>query len=71
MPIGWDELERLSGADQWTVRNVRERLVVGNAPWADYEARRQGLGAAIKRLASTPASEIAVGEIDPSHAALE
>jgi bifunctional non-homologous end joining protein LigD len=36
VPVGWDELDRLTGGDMWTVATVAERLTVGNGPWKDY-----------------------------------
>jgi len=54
VPLAWDELGALSGADHWTVRNIAPRLAVGNAPWAAYAAARQGLAAAMKKMAFDP-----------------
>jgi bifunctional non-homologous end joining protein LigD len=50
VPIGWDELDGLSGGDQWSVKTVHERLDQGNAPWQDYDASRAPLAAAMKTL---------------------
>jgi bifunctional non-homologous end joining protein LigD len=36
------------------VRNIAERLAVGNQPWTGMEKSRKGLGAAMKRLGYTP-----------------
>ncbi|AKM32862.1 hypothetical protein AB870_14550 [Pandoraea faecigallinarum] len=37
MPVHWDELSALPGADAWTVRNAVERLeALKQDPWADY-----------------------------------
>jgi len=35
---------------RWTVKNIHERLDVANLPWKDYEASRQGLAVAMKKL---------------------
>jgi Predicted eukaryotic-type DNA primase len=48
--VRWDELEGLKGGDHWAVRSVHTRLDTGNSPWADYEASRAGLAAAMKAL---------------------
>jgi bifunctional non-homologous end joining protein LigD len=57
VPIAWDELDALSGAAHWTVRNVASRIAVGNTPWAAYRGARQGLAAAMKALGFDPKSE--------------
>ncbi len=36
VPVAWDELAGLTGAAQWTVGNIGERLRVGNGVWASY-----------------------------------
>ncbi|MBC7435729.1 MAG: DNA ligase D, partial [Bdellovibrionales bacterium] len=53
VPLGWDELADLSNSARWTVKNIHERLGVANLPWRDYEANRQGLGAAMKTMGFT------------------
>lgn len=50
VPVRWEELAKLKSAAQWTVGTVHARLDQGNAPWADYEASRASLGAAMKKL---------------------
>ncbi|MBU2287331.1 MAG: non-homologous end-joining DNA ligase, partial [Gammaproteobacteria bacterium] len=50
VPLGWDELPELKSGSQWTVRNIDERLDVGNRPWADMERKRAALGPAMKKL---------------------
>jgi bifunctional non-homologous end joining protein LigD len=50
VPVRWDELAGLKGGAHWTVATVHQRLDQGNAPWADYEASRTGLAAAMKKL---------------------
>lgn len=54
VPVAWDELDALSGAAHWTVRNIARRLVLGNRPWDAYGASRQGLSRAMKTLGFTP-----------------
>lgn len=54
VPVAWDELDALSGAAHWTIRNVASRLAVGNAPWSAYAATRHGLAAAMKKLGFDP-----------------
>lgn len=48
VPLAWDELERVKHGDQWNVRNIHERLDVGDAPWDDYAP--QPLAQALKTL---------------------
>jgi bifunctional non-homologous end joining protein LigD len=43
MPIGWNELAGLSGADAYTVANVPERLASGVDPWKEFRKIRQTL----------------------------
>lgn len=50
VPVRWDELGGLKGGAHWTVGTVHARLDQGNAPWADYEASRAPLAAAMKKL---------------------
>lgn len=50
VPLGWDELAGLASSTRWTVKNIHERLDVANLPWKDYEASRQGLAVAMKKL---------------------
>jgi bifunctional non-homologous end joining protein LigD len=50
VPVRWEELDGLKSGDHWTVGTVHTRLDAGNAPWADYEAGRTGLAAAMKAL---------------------
>jgi bifunctional non-homologous end joining protein LigD len=52
VPLEWDELAELDALPAWTVANHADRLAVGNAPWKNYERSRQGLKAAIRRLAA-------------------
>ena len=50
VPVRWEELGRLKSGAHWTVGTVHTRLGEGNSPWADYEASRTGLSAAMKAL---------------------
>ena len=50
VPVAWDELDRLNGAGQWTVRTIAPRLSVGSAAWVGYRATRQDLTTAIRTL---------------------
>ena len=50
VPVAWDELAGLTGAAQWTVRNIGERLRVGNGLWEEYAGAAQALTAATKPL---------------------
>ncbi len=43
VPIEWRELTALRSADQWTIRNVHERLDVGNTPWSGYAKAAKSL----------------------------
>ena len=55
VPLAWDELPDLRSASQWTVRNIAERLAVGNGPWDGMDKRRKALGPAMKKLGYVPA----------------
>jgi bifunctional non-homologous end joining protein LigD len=55
VPLAWDELPDLRSASQWTVRNIAERLAVGNRPWDGMDKRRKALGPAMKKLGYVPA----------------
>ncbi|MCD6078364.1 MAG: ATP-dependent ligase-like protein, partial [Ramlibacter sp.] len=54
VPVRWDELPALKSGAHWTLGMVHSRLDQGNAPWADYEASRTSLGAAMKKLGFEP-----------------
>ncbi|KXU87647.1 DNA ligase [Paraburkholderia monticola] len=50
VPLAWDELDSTSSGDQWTIRNVRERVdTLRSDPWADYPKTRQRITAAMKK----------------------
>jgi bifunctional non-homologous end joining protein LigD len=50
VPVRWDELMSLKGGNHWSVATVHQRLDEGNAPWAEYQASRVPLAAAMKKL---------------------
>jgi bifunctional non-homologous end joining protein LigD len=54
VPVAWAELDALTGANQWTVRNVQTRLDRGNAPWKAYARSAKSLGVAMQRMEFTP-----------------
>ena len=54
VPVAWDELEKLTSGDQWTIHNVQSRLDVGNAPWDGYAKAARTLTAAMKQLGFKP-----------------
>lgn len=51
MPVTWDDLDRLGSSREWTVSNaaiwLRDRP---SDPWAGFQATRQGLAGAMKRI---------------------
>jgi bifunctional non-homologous end joining protein LigD len=51
VPIGWDELSRVTGGAHWQLANIDERLRIGNGPWQEYAGSAVRLEAAIERLA--------------------
>jgi bifunctional non-homologous end joining protein LigD len=54
VPVRWDELGALTSAAHWNVRNIQERLAVGNTPWQGYREAAVSLGPAMKTLGFTP-----------------
>jgi bifunctional non-homologous end joining protein LigD len=54
VPVGWDELDALTSAAHWNVRNIDARLHVGNGPWAAYEEAAVSLTPAMKSLGFRP-----------------
>ena len=50
VPVHWNELEQLTSGAHWTVRNLEERLRVGNAPWAGYDQAAVSMAPARRRL---------------------
>jgi bifunctional non-homologous end joining protein LigD len=57
VPVGWDELDGLSSAAHWNVRNIEQRLRTGNAPWVDYSGAAVSLTSAMKLLGFKPSRE--------------
>lgn len=53
VPVAWDELAGLTGAAQWTVGNIGERLRVGNGVWEGYEGASASIGASLAVLEKT------------------
>ena len=51
VPVAWDELAGLTGAAQWTVRNIGERLRVGNGVWEGCDGAARSIAEASKTLA--------------------
>lgn len=54
VPLDWSELPALRGGDHWHVRNIGERLPVGNRPWNGYTRSARSLTAAMKLLGYKP-----------------
>lgn len=58
VPVGWNELDRLTGGAHWTIRSVDQRLRLGNSPWEHYGTAATSLGRAMKALGfEAPARE--------------
>ncbi|WP_417780855.1 non-homologous end-joining DNA ligase [Stutzerimonas xanthomarina] len=48
VPISLDELEKIDGANQWTIHTLQQRLESAKSdPWAEYGSTRQGLSTAL------------------------
>jgi bifunctional non-homologous end joining protein LigD len=54
VPVDWSELGKLTGGAHWVLRDVRQRLEVGNAPWAGYDKSASSIGAAMRQLGFKP-----------------
>ncbi|AOY96270.1 ATP-dependent DNA ligase [Cupriavidus sp. USMAA2-4] len=56
IPVGWDELESLESAAEWSVSNCGRRLeaLASRDPWEAYARTRQSISRAAARLASAP-----------------
>ncbi len=51
VPVDWAELPQLVSGDHWTIRNIDERIALGNTPWKGYAtAGRQTVAAALEAL---------------------
>jgi bifunctional non-homologous end joining protein LigD len=57
VPLDWRELATLRRADPWTIRNVHERLDVGNTPWSGYAKAAKSLNAAMQALGWRPGAD--------------
>nr|WP_314484458.1 DNA ligase D [uncultured Pseudomonas sp.] len=49
VPIWREELAQLKGANQWTIANMRERLVDLEDPWAEMSKTRQSITARMRK----------------------
>jgi bifunctional non-homologous end joining protein LigD len=54
-PLAWDELAAKVPPSAFTIATMAARLARKPDPWADYEARRQRLSAAMRRALTGPA----------------
>jgi bifunctional non-homologous end joining protein LigD len=54
VPVAWDELASLTSGAHWTGQTLGARLATGNTPWDAYEASRNSLTSAMKRLGFKP-----------------
>jgi bifunctional non-homologous end joining protein LigD len=53
-PLDWDELTETTSADQWTVRNLPERLeALSSFPWDGFESTRQSLTRHARQVADS------------------
>ncbi|WP_154731361.1 hypothetical protein, partial [Burkholderia pseudomallei] len=53
VPIAWDELPDTTGAAQWTLANLHERLdALKHDPWRAYAHVRQRVTAALRKRLS-------------------
>ena len=59
VPVSWAELASLKSAAQWTVRNVGDRLEIGNAPWKDYSRSARSITPAMKHLDTLQSRRVA------------
>jgi bifunctional non-homologous end joining protein LigD len=50
MPVAWEEIREIKGADQWTIHKaVHRQRSLGADPWQGYWRCRQGITAAMRR----------------------
>ena len=54
VPIRREELTELKGANQWTLRNLGQRLANGDDPWAGYDKVRQSVTVALRKRMGLP-----------------
>jgi bifunctional non-homologous end joining protein LigD len=52
VPVAWEEIPLMTGADQWTIATASARLSRDD-PWADYETSRRSLTDALALLDRT------------------
>lgn len=50
VPVDWAEVGSIPSPDHWHIRNIHERLDVGNSAWSAYADTSQTLSQAIKML---------------------
>lgn len=50
IPIGWEELSKVTGGDHWTIKTIHTRLDVGNEPWQQYPSSKSDLREAFKQF---------------------
>lgn len=50
VPVGWDELEKITGGAHWHLGNIESRLRVGEAPWQGYAGVARPIGSAQRQL---------------------
>ena len=50
VPVAWEELDDIAGADHWSVRTIAPRLAAGGTAWSGYRETRQDLTTAIRAL---------------------
>nr|WP_319016916.1 DNA ligase D [Diaphorobacter aerolatus] len=50
VPLAWKELDRVTSGSHWSVRNIDERLRVGNSVWDAYARSALSLSGAMKLL---------------------
>jgi bifunctional non-homologous end joining protein LigD len=50
VPVDWAELTALKSSSPWTVRNIDQRLDVGNEPWESYNRSARSLSGPLKKM---------------------
>lgn len=50
VPIEWKELDSIKSGGEWTVRNINDRLAIGNVAWAHYPDSAVSLSPAMKAI---------------------
>ncbi|MEO7774531.1 MAG: DNA ligase D [Steroidobacteraceae bacterium] len=54
VPIAWQELRTIKSGAHWSVRNVDDRLLIGNKPWSGYAKHSVSIGPVMKKLRFKP-----------------